>query len=211
MPPGGSARYGSLAVAACLPVRTGTQVARPAHRSSVCYQAMSRKLDHWFAHEILPHESALTRYLKRLWKSPAEVLDLRQETYVRVYEGAAKTLPRSPRSFLFATAHNLLVDRIRRQRILQVDHTLDPDLLQLSVDELTPERCLTARDELRCLTRAFDGLPETTRAVIWLRRVEGLSQREAAQRLGIEEGALEGHMSRGLRTLARDMFMGDPN
>jgi RNA polymerase sigma factor (sigma-70 family) len=70
------------------------------------------------------------------------------------------------------------------------------------VDEFTPERCLTAQQEWQRLTRAFDGLPETTRAVIWLRRVEGLSQRETALRLGISEGALEGHMSRGLRSLS---------
>jgi DNA-directed RNA polymerase specialized sigma24 family protein len=73
------------------------------------------------------------------------------------------------------------------------------------VDELTPERRLTSQDELLLLTRAFDRLPELTRTVIWMLRVEGYSQREAAQRLGIEEGALEGRMTRGLRQLARDM------
>lgn len=39
-----------------------------------------------------------------------------------------------------------------------------------------------------------------------LRRIEGLSQREAAQSLGIAEGALEGHMCRGLRGLADALF-----
>ena len=163
---------------------------------------MNRALDHWFATEILPHEAALMRYLNRVWRSPAEVPDLRQETYVRVYESAAKSPPRSAKSLLFTTARNLMVDRMRRERIVSIGYTQDLSSLDVSVDELSPERRLSARQELQSLAEAFDRLPEMTRAAIWLRRVEGLSQRQAAQSLGIEEGALEGHMCRGLRSLA---------
>jgi len=76
-------------------------------------------------------------------------------------------------------------------------------LSEFSIDELTPERRLSAREDLQHLSRAFARLPERTRSVIWLRRVSGLSQREAAAIVGIEEGALEGHMTRGLRNLAK--------
>jgi RNA polymerase sigma-70 factor (ECF subfamily) len=75
--------------------------------------------------------------------------------------------------------------------------------LDLTIDELTPERRLADRQDLQQLARAFDSLPEKTRSVIWLRRVAGLSQREAAASLGMDEGALEGHMNRGLRSLAK--------
>ena len=163
---------------------------------------MSSDLDRWFVSEILPHEAALMRYLRRVWKSPAEVPDLRQDTYVRVYESAAKAVPRSPKNFLFTIARNLMIDKMRRERVVSIDYTQDLDSLDVSVEELTPERRLTAREELQRLTEAFDCLPETTRSAIWLRRVDGLSQRETAQRLGIQEGALEGHMIRGLRKLA---------
>jgi len=168
-------------------------------------RAMSPELGRWFVREILPHEAALTRYLKRVWKSCAEVSDLRQETYVRVYESAVRAFPRSPKTFLFVTARNLMVDRLRRERTISITYAGELGSEDRRVDHLTPERRLTALDELRRFTKAFRRLPETTRAVIWLRRVEGLSQREAARRLGIEEGALEGRMNRGLRNLARNM------
>jgi len=58
-------------------------------------------------------------------------------------------------------------------------------------------------DQLQRLKRALSGLPPVTREVIWLRRIEGLSQLEAADLLGIQESALEAHMSRGLRKLER--------
>jgi RNA polymerase sigma factor (sigma-70 family) len=163
---------------------------------------MNHPLDQWFANDILPHEAALMRYLYKVWRSPAEVPDLRQETYVRVFESAAKSRPRFPRSFLFATARNLMIDRMRRDRIVSIDYTHDLNALDVPVDQLSPERRLGARQELQCLAEAFDRLPETTRSVIWLRRVEGLSQRQTAEKLGIQESTLEGHMVRGLRTLA---------
>jgi RNA polymerase sigma factor (sigma-70 family) len=163
---------------------------------------MNHPLDQWFANDILPHEAALMRYLYQVWRSAAEVPDLRQETYVRVFESAAKSRPRFPRSFLFATARNLMIDRMRRDRIVSIDYTHDLNALDVPVDQLSPERRLGARQELQCLAEAFDRLPETTRSVIWLRRVEGLSQRQTAEKLGIQESTLEGHMVRGLRTLA---------
>ena len=159
-------------------------------------------LENWFVSAILPHQAALTCFLKRLCRFSSEVPDLRQETYVRVYESATKTRPRFPKAFLLATARNLVIDRCRRDGVVSIDHIPSDTSLDLSVDELTPERRLQAREDLQQLNRAFDALPEKTRSVIWLRRVAGLSQREAATSLGIHEGALEGHMVRGMRKLA---------
>jgi RNA polymerase sigma factor (sigma-70 family) len=164
---------------------------------------MDRELEHWFVSVILPHQAALTRYLNRFCKSSSEVPDLRQETYFRVCESAKKSRPRFPKTFLFTTARNLAIDRLRRARVVSIHYTHDAVCLDLPIDELTPERSLAARQDLQQLTRAFQSLPEKTRSVIWLRRVAGLSQREAAASLGMDEGALEGHMVRGMRGLAR--------
>jgi RNA polymerase sigma factor (sigma-70 family) len=161
------------------------------------------ELDRWFATEILAHEAALTRYLNRVWPSHAEVPDLRQEVYVRLYESAARSLPSAPKSFLFQTARNLITDKVRRERIVSIDYTQDLDALNVLVEEIGPEQRLSARQELRRLAEALDKLPDDCRNVIWLRRVEGLSQREAAERLGMPEGTLESHLCRGVRALMR--------
>jgi len=42
-----------------------------------------------------------------------DVHDLRREAYVRVYEAAGKLRPTSAKSFSFATARNLMADRVR--------------------------------------------------------------------------------------------------
>jgi len=166
-------------------------------------------LDEWFATQILVHEAALSRYLQRTWHSASEVPDLRQEVYVRVYEHAAKTRPDNPKAFLFASARNLIADRVRRERIVSIDYSQDLDALRVLVDEQTPERRLSARQELRRLAAALDQLSDDCRDVIWLRRIQGLSQREAARQLGMPEGTVESHMSRGLKALLKAVFQRD--
>jgi len=164
---------------------------------------MDRDLESWFVSAILPHQAALTRFLKRICKSSSEVPDLRQETYIRVCESATRSRPQFPKTFLFTTARNLVIDRARRERIVSIDYRQDGTSLDLVIDELTPERRLAARQDLQRLNRAFESLPEKTRSVIYLRRVAGLSQRQAAASLGIDESALEARMVRGMRSLAK--------
>ncbi len=166
-------------------------------------------LDAWFVAHILVHEPALTRFLRRTWRRAEEVADLRQEIYARVYEHAREERPRSPKSFLFSAARHLLADKIRRGRIVSIDYTQDLEGLNVLIDEISPEHRLTARQELSRLATAFAALPENCQEVLWLRRVEGLSQREAALRLGMNEGTLESHMVRGLRALLQALNSGE--
>jgi RNA polymerase sigma factor (sigma-70 family) len=163
-------------------------------------------LDQWFITEILPHEGVLVRYLSRMWRNSSEVSDLRQDIYVRVYESARVNRPVAPKAFLFATARNLMTDRLRHSRVVFIDSRPDFEGLDALVDEISPERHVGARQELFNLAGALDSLPDKCRSVIWLRRVEGLSQRQTAQRLGLQEGAVESQLARGVQALTVAVF-----
>jgi RNA polymerase sigma factor (sigma-70 family) len=168
---------------------------------------MNDALDAWFAREILAHEGALLRYLARTWPSRDELHDLRQETYLRVYEAAAKGRPRSPKAFLFTTARHLLIDRLRRERVVSFEPGWDLDELNILVDEISPERCAGAKEELCALAAAFNHLPPRCRQVVWMRRVEEQSQKEVAARLGIGEAMVEKHIAKGMRRLAKALLV----
>lgn len=163
---------------------------------------MDDSLDDWFAREILVHEGALVAFLQRAWSHRAEIHDLRQETYVRVYEAAGKARPVAPRAFLFATARHLVSDRLRRGRVVSIETMGDLDALNVLVDEMSPERRLDSRQVLKRLAAAFDRLPDRCREVVWLRRVEELSQKEVAARLGISEKTVEKQIAKGVRLIA---------
>jgi RNA polymerase sigma factor (sigma-70 family) len=169
---------------------------------------MPTALDTWFSREILVYEDALVRYLARSWRHRDDVLDLRQEVYMRVYEAAAEERPRAPKSFLFATARNLMADRMRRSRVVSIEARADLESLNVLVDEISPEHHASAHEDLRMLAWAFDQLPPRCRDVIWLRRVENLSQREVAARLGICEAVVEKHTAKAMRRFA-DAFFGE--
>ena len=171
--------------------------------------AMPLPLDDWFAEEILVHEEALLHFLARAWPHRDELHDLRQEVYVRVYEAAGKALPSQPRAFLFATARHLLTDRIRRGKVVSIEPVGDFERLFVLVDDVSPERWCGGRQVLKRLSDAFDRLPDRCREVVWLRRVEHLSQREVAQRLGISEKTVEKHIAKGMRLLADALLSGD--
>lgn len=169
---------------------------------------MQESLDAWFKREVLPHEAALLRYLARVWPRKHEIEDLRQEAYARVYTAALTSRPTSPRSFLFTTARHLMTDRVRHERVVSIEAVGDIEALNVLADEITVERHIGARQELKLLARALDLLPRKCREVLWLRRVEGLSQREVAQRLGVGEKTIEHHVSKGGRLLAEYMLSG---
>ena len=165
-----------------------------------------RELDDWFVREILVHEDALMRYLRRCWPRRDELHDLRQEVYCRVYEAAAKALPASPKSFLFAATRHLMADRLRRGRVVSIETVGDLEAMNVLVDEFSPERVFGGRQVLHRLAQAFDHLPRRCREVVWLRRVGDLPQREVAQRMGISEKTVEKHLAKGMYLLAAHFY-----
>jgi len=167
---------------------------------------MQAPLDTWFEREILAHEGALVRYLTRIWPNRDEVHDLRQEIYIRVYEAAAKSRPHAAKSFLFTTARNLLADRIRRERIVSIEAVGDLEVLDVLIDEVSPERWLGARQELKRVAQAFDRLSPKCRRVLWMRRVEQLTQKEVASVLRVNEKTVEKHLAKGVRLIADYLF-----
>jgi RNA polymerase sigma-70 factor (ECF subfamily) len=101
-----------------------------------------------------------------------------------------------------------MADRVRRSRVVSIEAVGDFESLNVLIDELTPERWSSGRQTLKRLAEAFDRLPDRCREVVWLRRVEELSQKEVAVRLGITEKTVEKHVAKGARLLA-DYFYGE--
>jgi len=63
--------------------------------------------------------------------------------------------------------------------------------LNVLVDVVSPEARAGAHQELRQLARALDDLPKKCREVVWLRRIDDMSQKEVAKRLGLSEKTVE--------------------
>ncbi len=168
-------------------------------------------IDAWFVREVLPLEAALTQYLRHNWRDNAGVADLLQEVYLRVYEAALKDLPKSTKSFVFTTAHNLLVDRVRRERVIPLEAAENLEALAAAAAEAPgPEAHTIARDELRIVQAAVDRLPPRARQAFLLHHVNGLPVKQIAARMGITERAVTWHLNAGLRALANALYRDPP-
>ena len=164
-----------------------------------------RPIDQWFMQEVLPLEPILTRFLQRNWRNDTEIGDLRQEAYARVYEAAQRERPQLVKPFLFQVARHLMIDRLRRQSVVNLESLVDFDWLNVSDDKPSIEAYVAARQELRLLQAALDKLPPRCRQVVLMRKVDGLSQREVAKNMGITIETVENQVAKGMRLLAQAM------
>jgi len=163
----------------------------------------------WFVREVLSLEADLMQFLRHHGRNRSDLNDLRQEVYLRAYESAAERLPQSTRPFVFAIARNILVDQFRRERIIPIDGVPDSDAIEIPTDEPGPDRSAIARDELRRLYAALDRLPPRCREALVMRRVDQLSRREIAQRMGVAEKTVKRHLNDGLRLLVALLYADD--
>ncbi|HSZ10757.1 MAG TPA: RNA polymerase sigma factor [Rhizomicrobium sp.] len=168
--------------------------------------AAASAVDDWFVREVLPLEAVLMQFLRHNWRDKADLEDLRQEIYVRVCRAAREGLPQAAKPFVFTTARNLLINLARRENIVPIDAIADLDALGIEVDDPPPDRNVMARQELRKLQDALDQLPPRHREAVVLGRIEGLTGREIAQRMGIAETTASQHLKLGLHALA-DLYL----
>ncbi len=165
-------------------------------------------LDQWFQEEVLPLEAALTRFLRRNWHNESDLPDFRQELYANIYEAAGKNgLPQQARAFLFVAARNLLINHMRRSRVIHIENVAGIAELDVAgvMDLLTPERQAESREDVSRLQDAIDRLSPRCREVFWMRRIEGRSQKQVAAALGIGLRTVEEQLRRAMRQLVLAM------
>jgi RNA polymerase sigma factor (sigma-70 family) len=166
------------------------------------------ELNAWLAKDILVHERALRGYMCRFFKNIADVEDVVQETYARLLglNESAWAAVRNWHAFLFTTARNVALDRIRRSRVVSLDALAEMGGVDVLDQAPLVDEALNARQELALLLETIASLPDRCRETLTLRKLYGLSQREIAQRLGIAESTVEKHVAYGVRLCAERMF-----
>ncbi len=159
----------------------------------------------WLATQILPHEPALRRWLRKHAPGNVDCDDVIQETYAILAGLGEVAHIANPRAYLFTAAQSVLLQQVRRARIVSIESVAEIERLDITQDERSPERHAIAGQELRRIGEALAALPDKCRQVFVLRKVDGLSQREIAARLGISENTVEKHIVKGLRLLMARM------
>ncbi|RYY28498.1 MAG: RNA polymerase sigma factor [Sphingomonadales bacterium] len=157
----------------------------------------------WVARHVVPHEAALRARLLRMVSSADQVDDIIQDAYLSLSRLESVAHIRNGRAYLFTTARSVLLQKLRRERLVRIDSLTELHLLTLEDDAPDPERDVGAKRELDRVRRLIAALPDRCREIFELRRVQGLPQREIAARLDLPEHTIEQQAIRGLKIIMR--------
>lgn len=158
-----------------------------------------------FESELLPHLRSLYGTAHRMARNSADAEDLVQETLTRAWSGLDRLVPGSnARAWLHTILQRVRTDAWRRR-------SRRPELVELTGPEPASagSPAATAAAGLD-VERALLGLPETYRAAVVLRDLEGFSYQEIAEILGVALGTVMSRIHRG-RALLREALSGTPS
>jgi RNA polymerase sigma-70 factor (ECF subfamily) len=142
----------------------------------------------------------LRRYLARLLGDAGDAEDVAHDAYLRIHPTISADRAEKPEALLYTTARRLAFNRLKRRRIAPFTReSLEPESTASPAPGVVQQ--VMARQELAQLEQAIKRLPEGCRTVLLLRKVELLSHREIADRLGIAVSTVEKQHARALRLL----------
>lgn len=179
--------------------------ADPRHGNAyVVMDERQRRIEAWVAAHILPHEPKIRAWLSRARTAPEDIDDVIQEAYCRLATLDSVEHIERPHAYFFSIVRNLLVRRLKRAKIVPIETIAEIDSY---ADEraLTPERETAGRLEYARVRTLIAALPDRCRRIVEMRKIDGVSQREIARRMGVSESVVENQVQQGIRAVLRAM------
>lgn len=142
------------------------------------------------------HRDALLGFLTKRTNDAHLAQDILHDLYLKIENHNPETEVKYPKAYLYRIANNLIIDHQRFQSKF-ADHAQDESFEQ--VDERTPEHQLTHQQRLKIVSDALEELPDKTRDVFTMQRVQQIDKTQVADKLGISVNMVEKHLRRALQ------------
>lgn len=146
--------------------------------------------------------AAVHAFFMRRLPSRHEAEELTQELFANLLRRSALSSIRNIEGYIFYAATNLLRARARsaacRPEIVTEGFA---DAAGRLTDEMSPERILLGRESYALFVEALQALPERPRTIFILNRLEEMTGREIASRLGISVSLVEKELRRAIAFL----------
>lgn len=148
---------------------------------------------------------SLLSWFGRRTRDRADLEDMVQEVFERLIKrgGASELERQNPSAYVFETASSVLTDHLRKKVVRHSDAHEPFDQNRHEGADFSPEHVLMDRQQLARATAVLLELPERTRVIFVLRRLEGMRLNDIAKRLGISVSAVEKHMQRAIIHIMR--------
>ena len=151
---------------------------------------------------------ALLRYFERRGVPYPDAEDAAQEVFARLSRREGVAAIERLDAYLFETAANVATDFHRRGTVRRAAHHEAYDDAIHAIEDFSPERVYSGREELAVLLSGLRELPERTRNIFLLARLENMKQAEIARRMGVSLSGVEKHLARAVAHLSERLERG---
>lgn len=128
---------------------------------------------------FVAHRAQLKRAAQAILGDHDHAEDLIQDAYVKALEAVDSSIL-EPVAYAYRMVRNMAIDRYRRSKLESTLFDEEESGSAVASPGGTPERAAIARQHLTLVAQVLAGLPERTRRVFELYRLEGRTQREIA-------------------------------
>lgn len=143
---------------------------------------------------------ALMAFFLRRLPDRADAEDMTQEVFARLMAGGADR-PDFGDGYVFQIAANLLRDRARRETVRASHRRWVASAEGFGVEPLDPSRVVAARESLSAVAGLLAAMPERTRTIFLLYRLEAVPKRDIADAYGVSISAVDKHLMKAMATM----------
>ncbi len=169
-------------------------------RATVLHQRATSPSQNYSNCRYTEFRPALRRFFIGKLRDIIDVDDLVQDVFVRIAArqgGEVENLG----GYVFQTAASVLADRRRRRIVRHADDQVPFDSERHSGTDFDAGRVAEHRQALQAVAAALMTLPERTRTIFVMRRLEGQNYKDIAVQFAISVSAVEKHMARAMQHL----------
>lgn len=151
----------------------------------------------WFQNAFDKEYDFIRNYLYYLSGDIDLAEDLSQDVFILLWQERQTIRRESQRQFLFTVARNLFLKHYRHKKV-RFNFT---NSLFSEHETETPEFKLELKEYDQQVQQILSGIPEKTRAIFLMSRIDLMSYNEIAANLNISNKAVEKHVSKALSIL----------
>lgn len=159
----------------------------------------------WVSLYVIPEEPRVRAALRRTGVTDSDIDDFIQDAYCRL--AAMKSVDHidEPAAYFTQIVKNAWRDSLRRGRVVRFEDFTENSPAIVEDEAVGVEATVSAREQLGLVEALLAALPERCRTIFTWKRVDGISQREIARRLGVSEHVVENDVQKALRSIQRGL------
>lgn len=149
------------------------------------------------------HQETLLAFIKKRLHDPQLADDTLHDLYLKIQNQSPSSSIKYPKAYLFRMANNLVID-VQRKAARQ-EKTGDDEALE-QPNAVGPEEIVIQAQRLSIVKQAMTELPDKTRDVFRMQRLQQLEKAEVADKLGISVNMVEKHLRRAVKFCRNKLY-----